>query len=265
MADDFFNKKKLAEEAKRDQEAIKRNQQEAERRKIQVEINNLERALDQFLIQLRAKEGLYLETKRKAEEAKKAVFLLDNQIKKQEGGMNYLSAEVTLQERRDSTFEAELDKARQEVMVAERERSALEIELSKDRANLDDIENKISHLNEELARLIAEEDALKREVARDEEDIRSKKMEKDRLAQAAKSVELAGSQVGGQKTRVEKNIEAREREIREEKEALFLNKRVAEQLERDSENMAKEVERLKREKENKERAIAELKRKKGSI
>jgi chromosome segregation ATPase len=265
MADDFFNKKKIAEEAKRDTEAIRRNQQEIERKKIQVEINNLERGLDQFLIQLRVKENMYIDTKRKADDAKKAVFLLDNQIKKQEGGMGYLDDEATSQDRREGAFEVELDKARQEVIVAERERASFEAELNKDRANLADIENRISRLNDELSRLMAEEDTVKREVARDEDDIRSKKTEKERLIQAARSVELASSQVGGQKSRVVKNIEAREKEIKQEKQELFLNKRVADQLDRDSEVMAREVEKLKREKEAKEREIMELKRKKGSI
>ena len=108
---DPFNKKKLAEEAKRDQARIQEVQRQQERNKLQLEIDNRKREIDKLSLDLRTKENLLIEAKRKSDEAKKTAFLFEGKIKQQKGSVDYLEQKVSAQEGREASAEAELERA----------------------------------------------------------------------------------------------------------------------------------------------------------
>lgn len=262
---DPFNKKKLAEEAKRDQEKIKADQREVERRKIQLQIDNLQRELIRLTADLQLKQNHFTESKRKTDSARREFFLLEGKIKKEEGEISYLGHDSATQDRRVNNTEAELEKAQAQIDLAEREKAVLEKNYNQDRFNLSDVETKISRLQAELVKLTAEENVLHKEITQDEVDINSKKAERDRLVQGSKNLEINTKQAVGDKSGVFKNIQNKEKEIKEERQDLFLKKRIAEQLESELTPLSQEIARLNREKADKEREIADLKRKKDVV
>ncbi len=264
-ADDPFNKKKLAEEAKRDQERIKEAQRQREKSDLQLKINNLERELSRQVIDLRTKENLFSDSKRKLEDLNRGVFLIEGNIKKQEGGIGYLNNQLSSQEYKTAASESELEKIKTSLSSAQREKNTLEAEYNRDTALVSELETKISRLKAELDKIIMEDDTAKKELAKVEAEIRNKKSETEKLNQALRSVEMGSGQLVGEKARLSRDVQANEREIKKEKEDLLFKKRAVEQLERSNETFTQELAKLKRDKEQKEREIADLKRKKEEI
>jgi chromosome segregation protein len=264
-ADDPFNKKKLAEEAKKDQERIKEAQKQREKNDLQIKINNLERDLSRQTIDLRTKENLFFDSKRKLDDLNRAIFLLEGNIKKQEGGVGYLNDQLSSQEYKTNISESELEKIKTNLSSAQREKNTLESEYNRDTAVVNELEAKISRLKSELDKIITEDDMAKKELAKVEAKIRNKKSETEKLNQTLRSVEIGSGQLVGEKARVAKAVQSEQVEIKKEKEDLLFKKRVVEQLERSNETFTQELAKLKRDKEQKEREITDLKRKKEEI
>jgi chromosome segregation ATPase len=262
---DPFNKKKLAEEARRDQEKIKKDQAETERRKLQLQIDNLERELVRFTTGLKTKENLLSDAKRKAEEAKTAIFLLDNQIKKDKGSLSYLNAEVATHDTRTNVIESDLEKTRSQITTVEKDKATLEAEYNKDKLALDDLTKKMDKLKEELAKMLTETKVLEKEVDEDQEAVKRKESEKNRLTLASKNIEMSTKQVSGAGLRISKDTESKEREIKKGEQDLFLKKRAADQLASQAEDMARDLTKLEQEEEEKKKQINDLKRKKEAI
>ena len=131
--------------------------------------------------------------------------------------------------------------------------------------NLVDRERKINQLNDELAKLAMEVEKLKKEIAEDELAIGLKRTESERLAQNARGLEAGAKQKVGEKARAVKAVQSKEKEIKDEKQELFLKKRVIEQLERDMTVLTQDLAKLKQEKESKVREVENLKRQKDQI
>jgi len=264
-ADDPFNKKKLAEEAKRDQERIKETQKQREKNDLQMKIDGLERDLSRQVIDLRTKENLFFDSKRKLEDLNRAIFLLEGNIKKQESGVGYLNDQLSSQEYKTNTSESELEKIKTNLSSAQREKNILEAEYNRDTALVNELEAKISRLKTELDKIIVEDEAAKKELAKVEAKIRNKKTETEKLSQNLRGLETGSGRLVGEKERLSRDVQANEREIKKEKEDLLFKKRVVEQLERSNETFTQDLAKLKRDKEQKEREISDLKRKKEEI
>lgn len=304
-ADDPFNKKKLAEEAKREHEKNAEVKRDQDRRKIQLEIDNLERELDRFDMEIASKDRLFSDAKRKAEALKNEIFLLEGKIKKQEGGISYLNSEASSHKGKVVMTETELERSKTELGLVNKRISNLEAEYSSNKANLRDLEVKINQLNTEsgdkgkeikdleskvntlkaeldkavaelaalkrgfdsivLDKFLAEMNLLKKELLKNENDISTEKIRSDRLTQVINSLDVGSKQVVFNKSKVEKDIQAEEKQIKAEKQELFFKKRVQEQIERDNERLAQEQAKFNSEKAIKERKIQELKRQKEAI
>jgi chromosome segregation ATPase len=262
---DPFNKKKLAEEARRDQEKIKKDQTETERRKLQLEIDNLERELIRFTGGLQTKKNLLLSARRKVEEAKTAIFLLEKQIKENEGSLGYLKVEVATHDTRTNAIESDLEKTRSQITTVEKDRAMFEAEYNKDKLALDDLTKKMDKLKEELARMLIETKVLEKEVDEDQEAVKRKESEENRLTLASKNIEMSTKQVSGAGLRISKDTESKEREIKKAEQDLFLKKRAADQLASQAEDMARDLTKSEQEEKEKKKRIDDLKRKKEAI
>ncbi len=244
---DPFDKKKLAEEAKKDQEKLEEAKRQQDRSKLQLQISNRERELDKLEAGLRVKEGFLVESKRKAEDAKKAVFLLDGQIKKQEGGSKYLNDTVVTEDKKETVSEAELAKIRSQIDLVEREKKLLEAKYNNSRSSLIDLERIISSLKSELDKAIYEADSSKKQRAAEETELNRKRTEKASLEQKYKSLEAESKQTVNRKFRVTKSVSQEGKKINEEKQELFLRKREVEELEANNQVVMREIGNLQRE------------------
>lgn len=304
-ADDPFDKKKLAEEARLDNIKIQEDKRQVEKNKIQLQISNKERELVRLEQNLRLKQTQFEAAKRKVEEAKKAAFLLAGQIKKEEGGVSYLEAEASTHDSRAVASGASLQEVQADLLREERERQVLELKYRADQAllrdldmkaqknstnqsdqerGLRDLEIRISKLKNELSLLLAESDkirnslqseesikittetdTLKKEIAEIERTLESKRSGIVVLEQKIKGLELGTKQVIGERTRVAKNVQAKTKEIKGKNSQLFTANRLVEQLERDNAGALRVLADLKRDSDEKKREIDDLKRQKDAI
>jgi len=239
---DPFDKKKLAEEAKRDQEKIRAEQKEQEKRKLQLQIDNLERELDRLKIFLNTKNRLLSDAKRKVEDVKKAIFLLESGIKKQEGGMGYLNDDALAEENKKAATEAELNKVRIKIQVAEREKAALEVKVAGNKTSLNALNRKIDLARGELTKKLVEEETIKKDLKKSEDEVARKKSNKTRLEK------YQGIENG------------------ENNQTVLIKRREADDLDREGQQLIREIDIYKRELEKltaglrlKEKMLADLK------
>lgn len=83
-------------------------QKQQERSRLQLQIDNRKRELDRLKLDLRNREVRQGEAKKKLDEANRLLFALNNQIKKQEGGIGYLHDESESHGDQISAHEVEL-------------------------------------------------------------------------------------------------------------------------------------------------------------
>jgi len=262
---DLFNKKKLAEDAKRENAKREEIQKQQEKSKLQMQISNLERELVRLNTDLNVKNNFLSDLQKKKIDAEKNVSLLEGQIKKQEGTLGYLGQEAFGQDISVKASEADLQKTKDELAAAEREVKSFELEYQKDKDNYADLEARVNTLREELVKFEQQALSVKREVTGDETQISTAKSKRERLTQALSNMMNNAKQALFGKTKIGQKEQAEEKKIKDEQQEVFLKKRIAEQLEQQKQVVARELDKLKRDKEAKEREVAELKRKRDMI
>jgi chromosome segregation ATPase len=227
----------LADEAKREQDLIKRAQNQREKSRLQLEIENDKRDLARLTRDLTAKQAKLIDLKSKAERAEKELFSSQGKIKQKAGGIGYLRDEMAVHENKEMSHQADLA----------------------------GLEQQISRLEDELAKLTTQADALRKEQMQIEADIARKTGEMKNLEQAHRSLEQDSKQVANSKSQVAKSVSAEEREIKKTEQEIFLQKRTAEGLAGDARDLELDITRLNKEKVDKERAIRDLEVKRDAL
>lgn len=262
---DPFNKRKLAEEARRDQARIKADQVDQSKRRIQLQVDNLTRELSRLISDLRLKENQLLDLKRKADSLKRGTALTQGQMEQTEHLVKTLSSEVEAEENIAEATQSKLQAAKAKAVGKVKEVADFEFKYNNDRARLAELEKKINWLKYELANLVAEEKGVERVVVEDEKEIRNKKEEMKRVEQERQALE---SNLGtGQKkeANVVREVDSKKREAERVRQEVVLNKRNFEQLEREAEAMVREIAKLNQDKQNKEKQIDSLKRERDNL
>jgi predicted nucleic acid-binding Zn-ribbon protein len=262
---DPFNKKRLAEEAKKDKEKQLELQRQQERNKLQLQIDNLKREIDRLVLEVSTREKILSETKLKLGQAERDVFLTAGEIKKEEGGIGYLDDSINAGENRLTNIEAELEKATSDTEISERESTVLKTKYNSVKMSLVDLETKIKNFEDEISRMRAEADILKREIAKQEAEIKVKNDEIEKKKQKIRSIDAELKQDVNKKVKVVRTAQDKGKKIEKEKQDLNMRKRLIEQLKREEQMALQTVTRLNRDKASKEKEMEDLKRKRDGI
>jgi chromosome segregation ATPase len=220
---DPFNKKKLAEEAAKDEEIRKAVQRDQEKRKIQLQIDNLDTELTQTKSSLTTKTRLLADLKIKLDAAKEEISKLELQIKGQKDEVNNKNSNVLSEENKGASTESELNKIRVKIQTAEREKRLLEDKYSQDKINFDGFNRTVEAIKIELARKTAEVNSLRGDVRQEENEVSRKKLDRVRSVQDKKTE--------GNKT----------------SQTLSLKKREDDEMKREEQRLIREIDKFKRE------------------
>ena len=224
---------RLAEEAKREKEAIQKAQKEVERGIIQQQIDNKEREVGKIEQELRRAGALLTEKEKEIEQAKKEVFRLQGEIKESEGGISYLADEVDVHNSREKATTAKL----QEIGVKKNEINR----------GILDFEQKIKRLNDELTSLLQQADLLRKEISAEEQNLSKQRSQIGKLEQEYKTAEMTKSQTSGNKFKVNKGVSAKQGEIKRKSQEQTFKQRVVEQATQGAEKINQEITKLKKE------------------
>jgi hypothetical protein len=256
---DSFNKKKLADEAKREKDSIRKSQQDQAKRKLQIRIDNLTRELNQFLSNLRIKEAQLTSLKREVDRAKKETLLFREQKIKTEVAAKNLAVESEVDKNLADSSEKKLADKQTEEALKKREITDLEFKYNTDQAMLTELDKKIDWLKYELADLLTKRRSLERTVVEQGKVIRIKKEEEKMLKQDRQILQVGAEQNIKTKKYKTKDAESKKRDFERNEQELVLKERLVERLEMNADQIQKELDKLKDDKTAKEREINELK------
>lgn len=263
--DDTFNKKKAADEAKRIREERIAIQNQQEKNKLQLQISNLERELSRLEQEVRLAESKLGETKRKEADAKRALFLTESDIKKQEGGASYLNASVSAHDNKESSANADLEKAKADQVLASKDKLLARDKYMRLEVSLADLQRQIAKLEAELIQLKGEAENTKQQLDKQNEAVKALERIEGQMNQKVQSLEVATKQVSSVKTKIIKEAQTGARGIKEEKQQLVFKKRLVEQIETEGIIFTQKLDKLKKDLEDKKRTIDNLKRQRDAI
>lgn len=214
---DPFDRKKLAREAEADALRIKAVQKDQNRRKLQLQIDNYKREMDRLTMGLRAKQLKQADLKRDLEIKRRALFVLETQIKQKEGGLGYLNSG----------------------------------QVSPSQEN--EIKTKLSALEAKRISLGAEIAKIKKEISEREILLSNKTGEMNKVEQEIKNSNTQSEQISSVASKVNREVSLKKKDIEKSTQERLFKKGLEEEKERELELLNQEVSRLERELRDKER------------
>ncbi|MGB8815864.1 MAG: hypothetical protein WCC74_01300 [Minisyncoccia bacterium] len=158
LNDNIFDKKKLVEEAKRDNENIKNAQKQREKNVLILKVSNLKQDITRLRMEMRSKEIRLNDFKKSIILSKQIVSELGFKIKKEEGDLNFLKFGLESQNTKASSLKSELDKLKINADSLKKEIQKIEIELQNKKTELSSIDQRTRFLETEMKKIPKNED-----------------------------------------------------------------------------------------------------------
>lgn len=253
--------KKQREEVKRKTENILSAQRRQARINLQMTIDSRKRDVEILDRDLRTKEQKLAELKRRGEETRRDIFIINDQIKRKDGGMVYLKDQALGHDNRVVVTKAETEKHQARIDLLRGKNSGLETKYNQINILVSDAERKAAGLKTELARAGLEIEGLKKDLSAVEVEMISNRKEISRLERSRQGLESVTHDVINQRSGVIKNVKLKNKEIAEDAKDLVQKKNMAEEFDRESKLMSAIIARLTKERATKEAEIKDLERK----
>jgi chromosome segregation protein len=256
--DDPFNKAKLAEAAKRDQEMIALAKKQREKSDLQMQSSNRKKELERIQIELRSKETKLSLLERDILASKRLLASIRAELQKEESAVSSGANSLTSESEAKNSSQKALDKIKGEIETTRRQEMALESDEEKKKRVLEEEERKVKQLQDEIARLNAQVQNDKRVlVDLDRKETENRNLEvrlKQELAKTESEVKISEQD----SLTTKKQTEVRRKKIEELKTKLLGQERLDAKVATEFKTISADIAKLKNDVSVKEREMADL-------
>ncbi|MCX6717494.1 MAG: hypothetical protein NTU76_02370 [Candidatus Taylorbacteria bacterium] len=255
---DPFNKVKLAEEAKRDQEMIALAKRQREKTDLQMQSSNRKNELVKAQTELRSKETRLSLLERDILASKRLLVSIKAELQKEENAVSSGANSLTSEADAKNSSQKTLDKIKGEIETARKQERVLESDEEKRKRELEEEERKVKQLQDEIARLNTKVQNDKRTlIDLDRKETENRNLE-IRLKQELTKTE-SGIKISEQDSlTTKKQAEAKRKKIEELKTKLLEQERLSTKFDTELKTISADIAKLKNEVNAKEREISDL-------
>ncbi|MFA6227362.1 MAG: hypothetical protein WC631_02720 [Candidatus Paceibacterota bacterium] len=256
--DNPFDKRRLAEEARRDSENIRKAQIQRDKSTLSLQVGNRKQELERLKLDLRNRETKLNGLRNNIALFKRGILELETEINRGESEILSLKSKATSQVRNVGVPKADLDKVRRKVESAKNERQREELELNREEIQSSAVAKRIADLERELSMARSEFERLKRDITDKERDLATEESEIERLEAEYRSEEAENSRKIMPDKTVGNLFLTKNKDLERLKSDLIAKERQRDNSEMEDKTLVGEVDRLRSAIADKEREINAL-------